>query len=109
MVHEREAPDLLPQSDDDHISAERGPLPYERFEACICCVVWPTVATASGVLLYWLFLDNEQRTGWFSRAASMVFVAVLLAALACTIDVWSRLIRDVGRWLRAHQRLDPVP
>jgi hypothetical protein len=81
-------------------SARRGPQPYERVEVCICCIVWPLVAVASAALLYWLFLDPEHSTGWFSRAASTVFVVVLVASVVCTLDVWSRLALDVLHRLR---------
>ncbi len=74
--------------------------PYERIEICLCCIVWPTVAVASAVLLYWLLLDDLQRTGWFTRAASTVFVAVFVVSVMCSIDVWSRLIVELVRRLR---------
>lgn len=96
--------DLSRQSDE--YAAQRGSYPYERIEVCICCIVWPTVAAASAILLYWLLLDNEQGTGWFSRAASTVFVVVLVAAALCSLDVWSRLIVDVVSRLRS-RRLAP--
>jgi hypothetical protein len=69
---------------------------YEHFEICLSCVMWPAVAILSAVVLYWLWLDDPYYPGIGAKLASTIFVAVLIAALFCSIDL---LVTFVGRLL----------
>jgi hypothetical protein len=57
---------------------------YDRVEIRISCAAWPTIATVSGILAYWLWL-SEYFVG------SAVFLALTLTAAICSIVVWLQL------------------
>lgn len=78
---------------------------YDKFEICLCCILWPTVAIASGTLLYWFWIDNPNSPSLSAKLASMIFVVVFIAAAICTIDQLTSVALRVFR----RPRRTPLP